>query len=228
MESRAVVLLSGGQDSVTSLFWAVHKYDEVHAVSFDYGQRHRVELEQVPKILDVVTQFHGNIVPHAVLDMSLLAQLGGGGLTNDNLDVSEPHPLATELPASFVPGRNLLFLTAAAAYGYQHDAFNLVGGMCETDFSGYPDCRRKTIDAIEDSLLRGMERTFQIHTPLMHLTKEDSVSLARTLSGCWEALAESHTCYEGHRPACGGCPACRIRLRGFCKAGETDPLEYAA
>src|SRR5581483_844800 len=212
---RAVVLFSGGQDSTTCLYWALNQgYASVHAVGFDYGQRHRIELEQARIIADRAG------VSYAVLPLPTLAAIGDSALVGPG-DVGQTDRAG--LPSSFVPGRNLLFLTAAAAYAYKRGATVLVGGMCETDYSGYPDCRRATLDALQQAIELGMEYPIEIVTPLMYLSKKETVELAYSLPGCWEALAESHTCYEGVRPGCGRCPACVLRAKGFAEAGLTDP-----
>jgi 7-cyano-7-deazaguanine synthase len=212
---RAVVLFSGGQDSTTCLYWALNQgYASVHAVGFDYGQRHRIELEQARIIADRAG------VSYAVLPLPTLAAIGDSALVGPG-DVGQTDRAG--LPSSFVPGRNLLFLTVAAAYAYKLGATVLVGGMCETDYSGYPDCRRATLDALQQAIELGMEYPIEIVTPLMYLSKKETVELAYSLPGCWEALAESHTCYEGVRPGCGRCPACILRAKGFAEAGRSDP-----
>jgi 7-cyano-7-deazaguanine synthase len=212
---RAVVLFSGGQDSTTCLYWALNQgYASVHAVGFDYGQRHRIELEQARIIADRAG------VSYAVLPLPTLAAIGDSALVGPG-DVGQTDRAG--LPSSFVPGRNLIFLTVAAAYAYKLGATVLVGGMCETDYSGYPDCRRATLDALQQAIELGMEYPIEIVTPLMYLSKKETVELAYSLPGCWEALAESHTCYEGVRPGCGRCPACILRAKGFAEAGRSDP-----
>lgn len=214
-QKSAVVLFSGGQDSTTCLYWALNQgYARVHAVGFDYGQRHKIELEQAHKIAAMAN------VSYTVLPLPTLAAIGDSALIGAG-DVSQTDRAG--LPSSFVPGRNLLFLTAAAAYAYKLDATVLVGGMCETDYSGYPDCRRATLDALQQAIVLGMEVPIEIVTPLMTLNKKETVELAHSLPGCWNALAESHTCYEGVRPGCGKCPACLLRAKGFAEAGYPDP-----
>ena len=131
-----------------------------------------------------------------------------------------------DLPNTFVPGRNLIFLTFAAAFAWQRGIVDLVSGVAQTDYSGYPDCRRDTIDALEQSLNLGMERTFTLHTPLMNLSKKETVELAQDL-GAMNAMALTHTCYNGERPPCGQCPACQLRAKGFLEAGIADPLTSA-
>lgn len=212
----AVVLLSGGQDSTTCLYWAKERFAAIYALTFDYGQRHRVELDAAQEIARMA-----GVAEHKILQMPELAQLDDSSLTTET-PVDE-HGGRGGLPNSFVPGRNILFLTLAAAWAYQLNCHDLVGGMCQTDYSGYPDCRRATLDSLERTLHFGMEWEVTIHTPLMFLTKRETVLLAREV-GAMEALAYSHTCYEGMQPPCGICPACKLRAKGFAEAGISDPL----
>lgn len=214
MEEKALVVFSGGQDSTTCLYWALKNFAHVETVTFDYGQRHLIELEAVKKIATLAK------VPSVILKESALAQLGGNSLTAD-MPIEESQNGAP--PNTFVPGRNIIFLTLAAAYAYQRGISNLVTGVCQTDFSGYPDCRRNTIDSLEQTLTLGMDRTFKIHTPLMWLTKAQTVDLALEV-GALDALAYSHTCYNGTLPPCGECPACKLRAKGFAEAKVADPL----
>jgi 7-cyano-7-deazaguanine synthase len=144
-------------------------------------------------------------------------------LTDPDVDVEPGTVEGTGLPNTFVPGRNLIFLTVAAAYAWQRDIGHLVTGVAEADYSGYPDCRQKTIDALQVALRLGMESEIEIHTPLMHLSKQQTVELARDL-GALPAMAMTHTCYNGERPPCGVCPACVLRAKGFAEAGVGDPL----
>jgi len=187
----ALVLFSGGQDSTTCLFWAIARFQHVEAIGFDYGQKHQVELQQAALIADKAG------VPFTVFDIA--GTLRGSALTEHDQDVSEQHPLNPDLPASFVPGRNALFLTLAASHAYNQGLFDLVGGMCQTDYSGYPDCRRVFIDAMEPSLSLAMDVDFRIHTPLMYLTKAETWKLAAEL-GVLEIVRDlSHTDYNGNR-----------------------------
>src|SRR3954465_14079640 len=211
----AVVLLSGGQDSTTCPPWALARFAAVEAVTIDYGQRHRVELDAAAAIARAVG------VPQRVIPCDSFAALGGNALTG-GIAVSA-NPGAGGLPNTFVPGRNLVFLTLAAAYGWQRGITELVTGVCQTDYSGYPDCRADTMTALQESLRRGMDAPFTIRTPLMHLTKAETVTMLRNL-GRLELLKLSHTCYEGQRPPCGRCPACVLRAKGFAEAGVADPL----
>ena len=177
--SKCLVLLSGGQDSTTCLFWAKRNFDQIEAIGFDYGQKHKKELDQAAKIADVAS------VPFQIFQIGGL--LGGSSLTDHSQDVSSPHQKDENLPSSFTAGRNMLFLTIAASYGYGKDIFDLVTGVCQTDFSGYPDCRRVFIDSMETTLTLAMQKTtgpsdFRIHTPLMYLSKAQTWKLASDLS----------------------------------------------
>lgn len=223
--SKALVVLSGGQDSTTSLFFARQAFDEVLAISFDYGQRHRAELVAAGEIARLAG------APHRVLEIAALGKLGDSALVDPERELTwqggRPDAAMPQgLPSSFVPGRNILFLTLAAAAAVKEGARDLVTGVCQTDYSGYPDCRREFVDALERALTAGLPSSagpIRIHTPLMFLTKAETVRLARRLPGCWEALALSVTCYEGRRPGCGVCPACSLRAKGFAEAGYPDP-----
>jgi 7-cyano-7-deazaguanine synthase len=211
--------LSGGQDSTTCLYWAIERFglSNVDSVTFDYGQRHRIELECAAR----VAEFAG--VPNRVLPIDTFKALGGDALTDDAIEVAQEIDADSGLPNTFVPGRNLVFLTFAAAYAWRKAIANLVTGVAQTDYSGYPDCRESTIASLQDTLRLGMELDVTIHTPLMHLSKKDTVELARALGGL-PAMALTHTCYKGERPPCGECPACVLRARGFAEAGIEDPL----
>jgi len=218
-KQKVLVVLSGGQDSTTCLYWAIDRYGvgAVDTVTFDYGQRHHIELECAANVAD----FAG--VPNTCLPIDTLAALGGDSLTDPDIDVGSDLDLDTGLPNTFVPGRNLIFLTYAAAFAYRSGIQNLVTGVAQTDYSGYPDCREETIIALQNALRLGMESEVTIHTPLMHLSKKETVELARDLGGL-PALAYTHTCYNGERPPCGQCPACKLRAKGFEEAGVVDPL----
>lgn len=221
-EKRAIVVLSGGQDSTTCMFWALREFGEQHvsAVTFDYGQRHRIELESARKVAELAG------VPQRVLPIDTFAALGGDALTESSVAVESGLDEETGLPNTFVPGRNLVFLTFAAAYAYKQGCGHLVTGVAQTDYSGYPDCREETIAALQQAIRLGMEFDVRIHTPLMHLSKADTVRLAQRV-GALPALAFSHTCYNGERPPCMRCPACELRARGFAEAGIEDPLVAA-
>lgn len=214
---KALVLLSGGQDSTTCLAWACRRFAQVWSVAFDYGQRHKIELEAAEKVARLA-----GVVEHRVLPIPALAVLGGNALTG-SVPVQAGTPPLGSLPNTFVPGRNLLFLGLAASWAWQLGLDDLVIGVCQTDYSGYPDCRASTITAMQAALRQGLERPITIHTPLMDLTKAQSVHLAVDLAAL-DLLAWSHTCYNGKVPPCGRCPACLLRKRGFIEAGIPDPL----
>ena len=218
-DSRALVVLSGGQDSTTCLYWAIDRYGagNVASVTFDYGQRHRIELDCALRVAA-----HAG-VPSKILPIDTFAALGGDALTDSEIDVQRDLDTSGELPNTFVPGRNLVFLTFAAAYAYQSGIGNLVTGVAQTDYSGYPDCREATLKSLQQTIRLGMEFDVSIHTPLMQLSKKETVELARDL-GALPAMALTHTCYNGERPPCGECPACVLRARGFAEAGVRDPL----
>ncbi|MCK4501229.1 7-cyano-7-deazaguanine synthase QueC [Candidatus Babeliales bacterium] len=218
---EALVVLSGGQDSATCAAWAHLNFKRVEFLTFNYGQRHVKEIDCAKKIAAL---FGGK---HTILDVPALMGNDTSGLTNKDIDLNEIDE-RSGLPKSFVPGRNLIFLTQAAAIAISAGISNLVTGVCQTDFSGYPDCRHETILALEKAIYLGNENLvrdegFKIHTPLMYLTKEQTVKLAKTLPLAWEALKESWTCYEGGEKPCGVCPACELRIKGFKEAGEVDP-----
>ncbi len=228
--TSALVLFSGGQDSATCLAWALDRYARVETIGFDYGQRHRVELECRPVFRDALAQRFPRWTPRLGVDhllpMPTLAALGDTALTHDVAIALS----AGSLPNTFVPGRNLLFFTYAAALAYRRGIRHLVGGMCETDYSGYPDCRDDTVKAMQVALSLGLDRRMVLHTPLMWLDKAATWALAQRLGG--DALvdlivAETHTCYRGDRAhrhpwgfGCGACPACDLRARGW--AAFTD------
>ena len=231
IHTTALVLFSGGQDSTTCLAQALSKYERVETVAFDYRQRHIVELQARLSVLrEIKMQF-----PHwahklgqdHLLDLAVLGQVSDTSLTRDVAFKMED----SGLPNTFVPGRNLLFLTLAAALAYRRDLQVLVTGVCETDFSGYPDCRDDTIKAMQLALSLGMAKRFLIETPLMWIDKADTWALAHSLGG--QALVDlivehTHTCYMGDRQhrhpwgyGCGTCPACELRARGW--AGYVAP-----
>lgn len=217
--SEALVVLSGGQDSTTCLYWAIARFGKTKVITltFDYGQRHRIELECARQVAD----FAG--VSNALLPINTFAALGGNALTDAALPVGIKTDDHNRLPNTFVPGRNLIFLTFAAAFAYQRGIKNIVGGMAQTDYSGYPDCRENTLQALQQTLQLGLEYPIILHTPLMFKSKRETVELAQEL-GALEALAYTHTCYNGQRPPCGHCPACVLRAKGFAEAGLLDPL----
>ncbi len=210
----ALVLFSGGQDSTTCLFWARASFARVEALGFYYGQKHRVELQQAQLIAEQAA------VPFAVLDLQGLLQ--GSALTEHDQDISAQHDLNPKLPASFVPGRNALFLTLAAAFAYRRGIYDLVGGMCQTDYSGYPDCRRVFIDSQQTTLSLALDHDVRIHTPLMYLTKAETWKMAHDL-GVLEIVRDlSHTDYHGDRETYNEWgygrldnPASILRARGY-------------
>lgn len=222
--NSALVLFSGGQDSATCLAWALARYERVETVGFDYGQRHAVEMQARLDVREgmacVLPGLADRLGPDHVIDLTGYGRIADSALTADRAIEMD----ARGLPTTFVPGRNLVFLTVAAALADRRGLEVLVGGMCETDFSGYPDCRRDTIEAMARALSLGLDKPVVIETPLMALTKADTWALAHDLGG--EALVDliveaSHTCYRGdrhHRHAwgygCGDCPACELRAAG--------------
>lgn len=225
MAETALVLFSGGQDSTTCLAWALDRFDRVETVGFDYGQRHKVELEVRPRILEILgTKFpawSNHLGSDHVLDLSVLGAVSETALTRGvAIAMGEEG-----LPTTFVPGRNILFMTLAAALAYRRGTRHLVTGVCETDYSGYPDCRDDTMKALQVALNLGMERRFVVHTPLMWIDKAATWALARDLGG--DDLVrlirdETHTCYQGDRNhhhawgwGCGACPACSLRAEGY-------------
>jgi 7-cyano-7-deazaguanine synthase len=221
----ALVLFSGGQDSTTCLAWALQRYARVETLGFEYGQRHAIELTVRPNILQAIRTLDSSWATRLgedhMLDLSVLGDVSETALTRD----SEITMQADGLPNTFVPGRNLLFLTLAAALAYRRGISVLVGGMCETDYSGYPDCRDKTVRALQSALRLGMNTQQTIETPLMWLDKAATWQLADQLGGA--ALidlirTETHTCYLGERHqlhewgyGCGDCPACELRAKGY-------------
>ncbi|MDH4442707.1 MAG: 7-cyano-7-deazaguanine synthase QueC [Rhizobium sp.] len=225
MKTTALVLFSGGQDSATCLAWALERYDAVETIGFDYGQRHRVELECRRVVLDSIAERFPAWAPKLgmdhMLDLGLLGAISDTALTAEKkIDFEQ-----TGLPNTFVPGRNLLFFTLAAAVAYRRGHKVLVGGMCETDFSGYPDCRDDTLKALQVALNLGLNARLVVETPLMWIDKAQTWAMARQLGG--EALVtlirdQTHTCYMGNREArhawgygCGTCPACDLRQKGY-------------
>jgi 7-cyano-7-deazaguanine synthase len=223
----ALVLLSGGQDSTVCLAWALQRFARVETIGFAYGQRHAIELEMRPRIRDALKshskEWRARLGEDHVVRIDALAEISDTALTRDvAIEMS-----ASGLPNSFVPGRNLVFFSFAGAVAYRRGIKHIVAGMCETDFSGYPDCRDDTIKAMQLALTLGMDRRFVIHTPLMWIDKAATFALAHDIGGQTLVdllLAETHTCYLGdreHRHAwgfgCGECPACRLRADGYAK-----------
>jgi len=225
MKTRAMVLFSGGQDSTTCLAWALDRYEHVETVGFDYGQRHSVELECRPKVLSNLREqfpdWGKKLGDDHMLDLSILGQISDTALTQGKAIEMEE----SGLPNTFVPGRNLLFFTLAAAVAYRRGLKVLVGGMCETDYSGYPDCRDSTLKALQVAIALGMDQPLVIETPLMWIDKAQTWQLAFQLGGATFVdliRTETHTCYIGDRTAkhdwgygCGKCPACELRQKGY-------------
>jgi 7-cyano-7-deazaguanine synthase len=220
-EDKALVLFSGGQDSTTCLAWALARFAHVETVGFFYGQRHAVEMDCRLRIRDALEPLHDTLGADHVIDIAGgLAALGATAMTSDApIEIG-----AGGLPTTFVPGRNLLFLTYAAALAWRRGVRRIVGGMCETDFSGYPDCRDDTVKAMQLALNLGMDRRFVLETPLMWLDKAATWALADELGVLGLVIEESHTCYRGVRDVrhawgrgCGECPACRLRADGFAR-----------
>jgi len=225
MSSSALVLFSGGQDSTTCLAWALSRYERVETLGFDYGQRHAVELSlRLPllsSLRDLNAQWQKRLGEDHLLDLTLLGKISDTALTRDSAIAMQ----SNGLPNTFVPGRNLLFITVAAALAYRRGIDVIVGGMCETDYSGYPDCRDESLRALETALQLGMATTLSLQTPLMRLNKAATWQLADDLGG--DPLValirtDTHTCYLGERGllhdwghGCGTCPACELRANGY-------------
>jgi len=224
-DDTAIVLFSGGQDSATCLAWALDRFAHVETLGFAYGQRHAIELECRDTLRDAMMrqnpQWHERLGPDHTLDLSVLGQISETALTREAaIEMNE-----NGLPSTFVPGRNLLFLSFAATLGVRRNARHIVTGVCETDYSGYPDCRDDTIKALQVALNLGMETRFVLHTPLMWLDKAETWRLAERIGG--DGLValinrESHSCYMGDRAhlhdwgyGCGTCPACELRAKGW-------------
>ncbi|MFD2368648.1 7-cyano-7-deazaguanine synthase QueC [Brevibacillus sp. GCM10020057] len=206
-KEKAVVVFSGGQDSTTCLFWAKEQFGEVETITFDYGQRHKLEIECAQEIARELG------VANTVLDMSLLNQLAPNALTRTDIDITQEEG---QLPSTFVDGRNLLFLSFAGVFAKQRGVRHLVTGVCETDFSGYPDCRDAFIKSLNVTLNLAMDYPFVIHTPLMWLSKAETWKLADDLGAFTYIREKTLTCYNGIKgDGCGECPACRLRKAGL-------------
>jgi 7-cyano-7-deazaguanine synthase len=223
----ALVLFSGGQDSTVCLAWALERFERVETIGFDYGQRHRVELDVRQSVRARISamrpQWGSSLGDDHTVDLAALAALSDSALTRDvAIEIGQ-----SGLPTTFVPGRNLVFFTLAGALAYRRGIKHLVAGMCETDYSGYPDCRDDTIKAMQLALNLGMQRRFVIHTPLMWIDKAATFALAHQIGGeeLLDVLVkETHTCYLGNRSdrhewgyGCGECPACKLRADGFAR-----------
>ena len=224
---RAIVLFSGGQDSSVCLAWALDRFSAVETIGFDYRQRHAVELDVRPAVRDKMRrlkpEWNERLGNDHMIDLSVLGEISDTALTRDvAIDMAD-----SGLPTTFVPGRNLMFLTFAAALAYRRGAKHLVAGMCETDYSGYPDCRDDTIKAMQVALSLGMDRRIVVHTPLMWIDKAATFALAQDIGGdplLQLIVEDTHSCYLGDRSqrhpwgyGCGECPACQLRAAGFAK-----------
>lgn len=222
MSKKCYVLLSGGQDSTTCLYWAKTQFDEVIAIGFDYGQKHKHELKQAQQIATLAN------VPYEIIDITGL--LSGSSLTDFSQDVTQSHKKNDILPSTFTAGRNMLFLTLVASKGFNEDVFDIVTGVCQTDYSGYPDCRRNFIDSLEQSLNLAMltddSKSFKIHTPLMYLTKAETWKLAKELDIVEIVRTMTLTDYNGSTQmnewGMGNIdnPASELRAKGYFKAKE--------
>jgi len=231
INEKALVIFSGGQDSTTCLVWALKKFKKISAITFNYKQRHSIEIECAKNIIKILNSkkevmidwiYDKPIIEHLIVDISFLSNfLQTAMIQNLEIEYDEE----TGLPTTFVPGRNILFLTVAAGYAYQQKIRHIVAGVCQTDYSGYPDCRDATIKSLQATLRLGLDYDLIIHTPLMWKSKAEIIRLMQKLGG-FELYKYTHTCYNGERPACGECFACELRLAGFKMVGIKDPLEY--
>ena len=211
MTKKAVIVFSGGQDSTTCLIHALPMYDEIHCITFDYGQRHRAEIEVAQQLCKKL-----GVVVHKVLDTSLLNELAISSLTRDSIPVPSANSAGATLPSTFVPGRNILFLTLASIYAYQVGAQTVITGVCETDFSGYPDCRDEFVKTMNNAIELGMDYKLRIETPLMRLNKAETWALADHHKQL--ELIRHHTlsCYNGIKGSgCADCDACNLRAKGL-------------
>jgi len=220
MTKKALVVFSGGQDSTTCLAIAnkdhAHTKDKqtVEAVIFDYNQRHKIEIEQAKIICE------NTATPYRIIDLTWMGQITENALTRDDIEITQKDG---ELPSTFVDGRNHIFLSVAAIIAKQLGIKKVYTGVCQTDFSGYPDCRDDFVKSLNHTLNLAMDYNVELITPLMWLTKAETVTLIHDL-GKLDWLKDSHTCYEGQRPPCGKCPACLLRAKGFKAAGLEDPI----
>ncbi len=213
-KTSALVLLSGGQDSTTALCWALEKFNKVSTITFNFGQTHAIELESAKNIAESLHVYFRVIelkdIYHKTPHCSLLSEA-------DDKQASE------KFPATFVPGRNLLFLNVAAIHAFSEGIRDLVIGVSEVDFSGYPDCREGFILSAEKTISLALDEKFKIHTPFIHMSKSEEVLLMKKL-GKLDLLEKTHTCYKGQRPPCGACDACILRAKAFQEAGIPDPI----
>jgi len=234
----ALVLFSGGQDSTTCLAWALERFGRVETIAFNYRQRHIVELTCRTKVRDELAlrfpKWNKHLGEDHSIDLGVLGTISDTALTRD----TEIQMLENNLPSTFVPGRNILFLTFAACVAYRRGLKHIIAGMCETDFSGYPDCRDDTIKCLQIALNLGMESRFILHTPLMWIDKAQTWTLAKELGGDELVnliIEQTHTCYHGDRThrhvwgyGCGACPACQLRADGFNRYQRSEKADAAA
>jgi 7-cyano-7-deazaguanine synthase len=224
-KDKCLLVFSGGQDSTTCLYWSRERFKEICAVTFDYGQRHNVEITAAKKIGGLA-----GVTDHEVIDVKGILE-SVSPLTDSSRDVGQ-YDSADDLPggieATFIPARNILFLTIAANRAYARGIRDIVIGVSAVDYGGYPDCRPEFVRLMETTLNAGLETEITLHTPLIGLTKKETVLLAAKMEGCFEALSLSHTCYKGEFPPCGLCHACLLREKGFKEAGMEDPLTRRA
>lgn len=213
---KALVIFSGGQDSTTCLGWAINRFDSVETISFDYGQRHKIELKQAKNIAKLLK------VKNSLIKVSVLKELGNSALLSESEDVNASHSVKKELPASYVPNRNAIFFTIAHAFAQKIRASFLVTGISQEDYSGYPDCREEFIEPLEKALNIGSDSDIKFLYPLIHLTKGETFKLAKDEGVLDIVIRESHTCYNGIRDklfewgyGCGECPACKLRKKGW-------------
>jgi len=214
--SRALVVFSGGQDSTTCLGWAKNRFEYVESITFDYGQKHRVEIAQAEKIANILG------IKNTLLSLDAFSQLNDSALIDSTQDIGAHHRTHTNLPASFVPNRNAIFFTLAHAFAQKQGINHIIIGVNQTDYSGYPDCREPFVKALELALNLGSEANITFHYPLMHLTKAETFELSQKEGVLELVLNESHTCYNGNHEekhawgyGCGECPACILRKAGW-------------
>jgi len=211
MRKKAVIVFSGGQDSTTCLIHALPRYDEIHCITFDYGQRHRAEIDVARRLAKEL-----GVTAHSVLDVKVLNDLTVSSLTRDNIPVPSANSSGSDLPNTFVPGRNILFLTLASIYAYQIRAQTVITGVCETDFSGYPDCRDDFVKTLNEAINLGMEYELQLETPLMWLTKAEIWALANYHDQLDFVREHTLSCYNGIKASgCEECDACSLRSKGL-------------
>lgn len=222
---KAVVILSGGLDSTTCMGMAREKGYELFPITFDYGQRHRIEIENARKVVE----FYDCADRHKVISLGFLGEFGGSALTDDTITVPNPnHEQSEDIPVTYVPGRNLLFLSVASSYAEVVGADAIYIGVNALDYSGYPDCRPDFIHKVEEVIALATKvgaegKQLRIETPLIHLSKADIIKEGNRLGVPYHLTT---SCYNGHEVACGECDSCRLRLKGFADAGERDPIAY--